>query len=122
LWRAQDLNHTSNTAYLADNYTNEWRHPEWAPWGWTGIIKGHPCYQPEKVWHPSVPHAWSVCEGWKREGKERGQEREGEKEGEKRDIETEKERGREEEEIWTSSDKMPLCHLHVEWIASIIHM
>lgn len=45
----QDVNHTSNTAYPADNYTNDWLHREWAPWGWTGLLERHPCHTPGKV-------------------------------------------------------------------------
>ena len=45
----QDLDHESNSAYGADNYTEEYYHPEWSPDGWTHIIKGHACYDPTKV-------------------------------------------------------------------------
>ena len=47
----QDTNHTSNTAFDADNYNHDATHPEWAPKGWTHIIEGHPCYDPAKVCH-----------------------------------------------------------------------
>ncbi|KAK9858864.1 hypothetical protein WJX84_006175 [Apatococcus fuscideae] len=43
-----DASHKSNTAYAADNYTEEFVHPEWAPGGWTSLIHGHPCYDPTK--------------------------------------------------------------------------
>lgn len=45
----QDLNHESNTAFGADNYSYEYIHKEWSPRGWTQIIKGHACYDPTKV-------------------------------------------------------------------------
>lgn len=45
----QDEDHASNTGYNADNYTEEFEHPEWAPGGWTSLIRGHPCYDPSKV-------------------------------------------------------------------------
>ena len=43
------LDHSSNTAYRGDNYTEEhvsWRLPD----GWTKLYKGHACYDPQKVW------------------------------------------------------------------------
>ncbi|KAK9846201.1 hypothetical protein WJX84_000412 [Apatococcus fuscideae] len=47
-WGRLDEDHSSNTAYGDDNYTQELQHPEWAPEGWTKLIRGHACYDPEK--------------------------------------------------------------------------
>ncbi|KAK9805353.1 hypothetical protein WJX73_005210 [Symbiochloris irregularis] len=47
-WGRKDLEHQSNTAFSADNYTEEYVHPEWSPDGWLHLIKGHPCYDPGK--------------------------------------------------------------------------
>ncbi|KAK9805384.1 hypothetical protein WJX73_009679 [Symbiochloris irregularis] len=47
-WGRKDLNHTSGSAYLADDYSAEHIHPEYSPRGWLNIIQGHPCYDPEK--------------------------------------------------------------------------
>ncbi|KAG2445204.1 hypothetical protein HYH02_008672 [Chlamydomonas schloesseri] len=49
-WGRLDPDHTSNTAYLQDNYTSK---PEAAFDAWRGVdfgdrIKGHPCYDPNK--------------------------------------------------------------------------
>ncbi|KAG2501891.1 hypothetical protein HYH03_000389 [Edaphochlamys debaryana] len=58
-WGRMDLNHTSNTAYLADNYNGPLA-PEFLPWKGLDFqehIKGHPCYDPKKdlvipAWKP----------------------------------------------------------------------
>ncbi|KAK9805311.1 hypothetical protein WJX73_000673 [Symbiochloris irregularis] len=47
-WGRRDVKHVSNTAFPADNYSSEYVHPEWSPNGWTNIIKGHACYDPDK--------------------------------------------------------------------------
>ncbi|KIZ06152.1 exostosin-like glycosyltransferase [Monoraphidium neglectum] len=49
-WGRLDLDHRSNTAFVADNYTQERRDPA-SPLtkdGWTHLITGHPCYTPGK--------------------------------------------------------------------------
>lgn len=46
----QDVNHSSNSAYLPyDNYTEEVVHPQWWPKGYTHHISGHACYDPSKA-------------------------------------------------------------------------
>lgn len=46
---SMELNHTSATAYMGDNYNEENICPTMQPKGWLHYIKGHPCYNPEKV-------------------------------------------------------------------------
>ena len=48
----QDQQHTSGSAFEADNYSQEWVHPDYAPAGWTHLYKGHACYHPAKVLAP----------------------------------------------------------------------
>lgn len=47
-WGRMEMNHTSNTAYAADNYDADFRHPQLQPTDWREIIRGHPCYDPKK--------------------------------------------------------------------------
>jgi hypothetical protein len=43
-----ELNHTSNTAFGGDNYNLEHKSSR-LPEGWQKLIKGHACYDPNKV-------------------------------------------------------------------------
>ena len=43
-----DKNHTSNSAFKPDNYSEEFKSP-WQPDGWLKNIRGHACYNPDKV-------------------------------------------------------------------------
>ncbi|KAG1678607.1 hypothetical protein FOA52_012614 [Chlamydomonas sp. UWO 241] len=47
-WGRLDPNHTSNTAYAADNYNRGVTDPIHQPIDWTESIKGHACYDPKK--------------------------------------------------------------------------
>ncbi|KAL4427668.1 hypothetical protein ABPG75_001757 [Micractinium tetrahymenae] len=47
-WGRKDVNHTSGTAYDADNYSMEYVHPQYDPKGFQRRIAGHPCYDPHK--------------------------------------------------------------------------
>ncbi len=53
-----DVNHTSNTAFQADNYNTD-KVCKSQPEGWVKFIQGHPCYDPSKVRvsRPGPPHA-----------------------------------------------------------------
>lgn len=53
-WGRTDTSHTSNTAFMADNYSSEWIGSNIFPPGvkqdrWTYLYEGHPCYTPGKV-------------------------------------------------------------------------
>ncbi|KAG1664527.1 hypothetical protein FOA52_012994 [Chlamydomonas sp. UWO 241] len=46
-WGRLELNHTSNTAFASDNYNLDEKSKR-LPDGWTHLIKGHACYDPDK--------------------------------------------------------------------------
>ena len=45
----QDKEHTSNSAFHSDNYSQDFWNKDWSRKGWTHLIKGHACYDPAKV-------------------------------------------------------------------------
>lgn len=62
-WGRTDPDHSSNTAFAADNYSQPWvdpAHKGYENVSWTELIKGHPCYTPGKVggWVASMLLAW----------------------------------------------------------------
>lgn len=48
-WGRMELDHRSHSAYLGDNYSEDTQCAATQPDGWLKFIKGHPCYNPEKV-------------------------------------------------------------------------
>ncbi|GAX80494.1 hypothetical protein CEUSTIGMA_g7932.t1 [Chlamydomonas eustigma] len=47
-WGRLDPDHKSNTAFEWDNYSKPVTHEEYLPQGWEHMIRGHPCYRPDK--------------------------------------------------------------------------
>lgn len=70
-WGRMDPDHTSNTAFAADNYSQPWvdsAHKGYENVSWTELIKGHPCYTPGKdlvIPSPKFPphYRWSPLLG-----------------------------------------------------------
>ena len=48
-WGRKDANHTSDSGYHVDVYSNDMSHPQFEPDGFLRKIRGWPCYDPVKV-------------------------------------------------------------------------
>jgi hypothetical protein len=48
-WGRRDFPHKSQTGYDPDDYSRRYVNPEWQPVDWREGIKGHPCFDPQKV-------------------------------------------------------------------------
>ena len=48
-WGRTDFPHVSGTGYGMDNYTFDFKHPQWEPVGSQQKIAGFPCYDPAKA-------------------------------------------------------------------------